>query len=57
MSVDILANYAAGLLAALIAGLITIGAAMNIMRKSGFKVFSYYSFVIGTLSIICSFIF
>lgn len=56
MSADVLVNYAAGLLAALIAGLITIGAAMNIMRKSGFKAFSYYSFVIGTISIICSFV-
>ncbi len=57
MSVDILANYSAGLLAALIAGLISIGIAMNSMRKSGFKAFAYYSFVIGTASIICSFIF
>ena len=55
-SADLLANYAAGSLAALIAGLITIGFAMNSMRKAGFKVFSWYSFVIGTISIICSFV-
>ena len=57
MSVDILANYAAGSLAAVIAGLISIGIAMNSMRKTGFSVFAYYSFFIGTASIICSFIF
>lgn len=56
LSADILANYAAGALAAFIAGLVTIGIAMNGMRKTGFKVFSYYSFILGTISIICGFV-